>query len=215
MVNDQVPFISTITDVREVGLTGTADLAYWGRHVHEERLTPLDHNGRAAILLTAIASKFRGITFRELSISVLLADGGAFLAHAFNSSRPLAFAERVLFQTPYQLAALTVDEGLPARMEVSKKGRFLFGAAMGDHRPPSSEHDVVFDGPIYLPGGKIFHARLSGKGAIYPYHASDVVRFGSSADEPVFTRLRESGFVGHEWLVRAGAVHARSKTYKR
>ena len=91
-------YISTITDVREVALAGTADLAYWRERLRGEGLAPLDDDGRASLLLTAIESKFRGIPFRELSISVLLPGGGAFLAHAFNSSRLLAFAERMDMQ---------------------------------------------------------------------------------------------------------------------
>lgn len=213
-MNDRHSYISTINGVREVALAGTADLLYWRRQLQEEDLTLLDQDGRASLLLTAIEAEYRGILFRELSISVLLADDGAFLAHAFNSSRLLAFAERAFFQTPYHLVNLKVDEHLPARMEASRKGHVLFGAAMGDHRPPVSERDAVFDGPIYLPGGrKVFYARLSGAAAIYPFHTSDMVTFKS--DELIFDQLRESGFAGQEWLTRSGAVHARSKTYKR
>lgn len=211
-----ISYISTITGVREVGLRGTADLAYWRKQLQAERLAPLDENGRASLLLTAIESKFRGIPFRELSISVLLADGGAFLAHAFNSSRLLALAERAFFQTPYHLAELTIDEQYPARMGAAQAGRSLFQASMGDRRPPESEKDVVVDGPIFLPGGqKVFYARLSGMGDIFTYQASDSVTFAAGGSESIFDRLGESGFTGQEWLVRAGAVHARSKTYKR
>src|SRR5690606_28624144 len=88
-------YITTITDVREVALWATADLGYWRERLRDEDLLPFDDGGRAALLLTAIDSKFRGISFRELSISVLVGDGrSAFLAHAFSSSRLLAFAER-------------------------------------------------------------------------------------------------------------------------
>ena len=202
--------------MREVALAGTADLTYWRERLRGEGLTPLDDNGCASLLMTAIESKFRGLPFRELSISVLLDNGGAFLAQAYNSSRLLALAERAFFQTPYDLADLTINERLPARMGASKAGRALFDASMGNHRPPESEQDAVFDGPIYLPGGKkVFYARLSGRAAIYSYDASDKVTFDSHAGELVFSQLGESGFAGREWLVRAGAVHARSKTYNR
>ncbi len=217
-MNDRHSYISTINDVREVALAGTADLVYWRRQVQEEDLTLLDQDGRASLLLTAIEAKFRGIPFRELSISVLLADGGAFLAHAFNSSRLLAFAERAFFQTPYHLADLTLNEQYPARMAASKAGHTLFTASMGGLRPPQSEQDVVFEGPIYLPDrGLVFYARLSGTAAIYPYEATDTVTFGPRLDEKtvIFSQLRRSGFAGREWLVRSGAVHARSKTFKR
>ncbi len=215
-MNHRTGFISTITGVREVALSGSADLSYWRQQLQGEGLTPLEQNGRASLLLTAIEAKFRGLPFRELSISVLLEDGGAFLAHAFNSSRLLALAERVFFQTPYHLAELALNEQFPARMGVARAGRPLFSASMGDPRSPEREHDALFDGAIYLPGGqKVFYARLSGMAALYPYHLSDNVTFAPGAGEQIFDRLSESGFAGTEWLVRAGAVHARSRTYKR
>ncbi|RIK14702.1 MAG: hypothetical protein DCC51_15530, partial [Anaerolineae bacterium] len=121
-VSDRNAYISTITGVREVALTGTADLASWSARLRAMNLVPYNDNGRASLLLTAIEARFRGIPFREMSISVVVSDdgganvGGAYLAHAFNSSRLLAFAERAFFRTPYHLAVLTATEQLPARI---------------------------------------------------------------------------------------------------
>ena len=209
-------YISTISDVREVALAGVADLDYWCDYLRPEALVPFEDDGRASLLLTGIESKFRGIPFRELSVSVLVEGGGAYLAQAFNSSRLLAFAERVFFQTPYRLAGLGVDEHLPARMEVARGGHTLFEARMGSQRPPARREDPVFEGPIYLPGSrKVFFARLSGAAGIYPFDPTDRVTIASGSSGTLFTQLLESGFAGVEWLVRAGAVHARSKTYNR
>ena len=66
-----VAYISTITDVREVTLRGTADLVYWRDCLQREGLAPYDEDGRAALLVTAIESKFRGIPFREMKLAVL------------------------------------------------------------------------------------------------------------------------------------------------
>ncbi len=209
-----IAYISTITDVREVALRGTADLAYWRDHLRPEGLAPFDEDGRAALLVTAIESKFRGIPFREMSISVVLQNGGAFLAHAFNSSRLLAFAERAFFQTPYHLARLDMDERLPAWMAVDDGA--AFSARMGNKSGPGEPADELFEGPIYLPGGrKVFHARLSGAGVRYPFAADDVLDLRPEPNTPIFARLVESGFAGQAWLLRAGAVHARSKTFAR
>ena len=215
-------YLSTIENVREVGLMITADLAYWRDALREETLTPYNDAGRAALTLTAIEAGFRGIPFRELSISVLVSDdggatpAGAYLARAYNSSRLLAFAERVLFQTPYHLAQLTMDERLPARMSVSRGERVLFSAQMSDKATPGREEDALFDGPIYLPGGRqVFYARLSGMGQRYAFDASDRMTIERSPDDPIFGQLIDSGVKGREWLVRVGAVHARSKTYRR
>ena len=216
------PFISTVTDVREVALAATAELAYWRGKLRAERLVPYEDDGRASLLLTAIESKFRGIPFRELSISVLVSnDGGAtpagaYLAHAYNSSRLLAFAEQIFFQTPYHLAQLTMDERIPARIGMSRDERVLFSARMGDRTAPDGEEDALFDGPIYLPGGRqVFYARLSGRGQRYAFDAADQMTIERSPNDPIFGQLIDSDVKGREWLVRAGAIHARSKTYRR
>ncbi len=207
--------ISTITGVREVGLRGTAELAYWQDTLRSEGLAPLAEGGRAVLMLAAIDATFRGIPFRELSISVALTDGGAFLAHAYNSSRLLAFAERVFFQTPYHLAELTVRERPPARLGVARGGRAVFDARMGDERPPARREEMLFDGPIYLPGGRRhFFARLSGAADVFPFDATDTVTFASQSPGTIFGRLRESGFTGREWQLRSTAVHARTRTFE-
>jgi hypothetical protein len=214
-------YISTIRDVREVALRGTADLAYWRDRLRPEGLTPFDENGRASLLLTGIEAKFRGIPFRELSISLQVSEdgatpSGAFLAYAFNSSRLLALAERVFFQTPYHRARLTVDEKTPARLGIALGNNTLFAARMDSPRPPSRREAVLFDGPIYLPGSRhVFYARLSGPADVYPFQPEDSASIVPNAKAPIFAGLLESGFKGTEWLARAGAVHARSRTYRR
>lgn len=221
-VSDRNAYISTITGVREVALTGTADLASWSARLRAVNLVPYNDNGRASLLLTAIEARFRGIPFREMSVSVVVSDdgganvGGAYLAHAFNSSRLLAFAERAFFRTPYHLAVLTATEQLPARIGVSASGRGLFEARMGAKTTPIRREDPVFEGPIYLPGGEeVFYAHLSGSAEIYPFDSGDSLTINPHPDAPIFAQLVESGFAGSEWMVRSDAIHARSKTYKR
>jgi hypothetical protein len=216
------PYISTITNVREVALMGAADLPYWRDRLQPEGLTPFVEDGRAALLLTAIESKFRGIPFRELSVSIRVSDedgaasGGAFLAYAFNSSRLLSLAERILFQTPYHLADLTVDENMPASMAVSVEGRTLFSARMTSSATLAQEENSLFEGPIYLPGGtSLFYARLSGASRIYHFDLLDTVTINPRENDTIFAQLIESNFRGKAWLLRAGAVHVRSKTYRR
>lgn len=210
-------YITTITDVREVALWATADLGYWRERLRDEDLLPFDDGGRAALLLTAIDSKFRGISFRELSISVLVGDGrSAFLAHAFSSSRLLAFAERTLFQTPYQLAHIEVDERVPARMSATIRGGVAFSARMGSREGSGEPADELFEGPIYLPGGhKVFYARLSGAGVRYPFTGEDALEMRPTPAAPIFAHLVASNVAGREWFMRTGAIHARSNTVAR
>lgn len=210
-----ITYISTITAVREVALSGAADLLYWRDQLRPARLVPYDDNGRASLLLTAIESRFRGIPFRELSIAVRVGDGGdAYLAHAFNSSRLLAWAERVFFQTPYHLAELAVAERAPAGFSVAAEGQTLFSASMSADVAAAPASETVWQGAIYLPGGgKVFYARLSGPAAVYPWGQADRLTINPPPGENIFRRLVESGFAGREWLVRPAGVHARSRTF--
>jgi hypothetical protein len=125
-------------------------------------------------------------------------------------------AERIFFQTPYHLAQLTVDETIPARMEMAGDGRVLFSACMAARNAPDREESPLFEGPIYLPGGRnVFYARLSGAARIYSFDALDMVVFEPRANVAVFAQMVESNFRGQGWMVRAGAVHARSRTYQK
>src|SRR5262249_38325691 len=103
-----VRFVAELTNVREVSLHGTADLAFWKGRLAKEDLHPAEHDGRAEVLIVAAEARFRGVRFRELNFSVLVAgheegvrSDGAYLVQAFNSCRLFAFCERVFFSTPY------------------------------------------------------------------------------------------------------------------
>jgi hypothetical protein len=211
------PYLSTLTGVREVALAGVANLAYWRDQLQPARLVPWDDGGRASVLLTAIDARFRGISFRELSIAVRVGDGrDAYLAHAFNSSRLLALAERVFFQTPYHLAAPVVDERAPAGFSVSAGGQTLFSARQRANVGPAPPASVEWQGAIYLPGGdKVFYAWLGGPAVVYPWAAGDQMTITPPAGDNIFRQLVESNFEGREWLARPAAIHARSRTYRR
>ncbi len=101
-------------------------------------------------------------------------------------------------------------------MTVSAGSRRLFSARMGARRAPERHEDVVFEGPIYLPGGeKVFFARLSGAADVFAFDSTDLLTIEPGPGTTIFSRLLESGFTGREWLVRAGAVHARSRSYQK
>ena len=59
-----------ISPVREVTLVGTADLSFWTDRLRTEKLRPADHDGQAQLYISAVASRFKGIPFREVSISI-------------------------------------------------------------------------------------------------------------------------------------------------
>lgn len=216
-----VPYTAVISPVRETILIGAADLACWRGYLRPERLEPFEEGDRASLLVTAMESKFNGIPFRELTFSVRVGDGNAvYLAHAFNSSRLLGFAERTLFRTPYAYGPVELRDGARGLVRAGEGASAAFEARMGADAAPSARRDEVYEGPIYLPGngrepGEMFYARLEGEAAIYPFDpARDGVVIRPEA-APVFRQLAESGFTGVEWRLRENAVHSRSKTYRR
>jgi hypothetical protein len=225
-----------LNHVREVSLSGTADLSFWKDWLKNEDLAPAERDGKAQILVVAADSKFKGVKFREVSFSVLVSnheDGGrreaAFLVRAFNSSRFFAFCERVLFSTPYFHAGARVSAACPASIQLTMQNEVIFEAEMraGDSatkREPSHSGEVGWAGPVYLPKvgrkkdrqGKLFLARIRGVTQTYPFlPEQDCVSMVQSQEDGIFRALVESGFAGREWAIREDATHAKSKTYAR
>src|SRR5262245_47766392 len=83
-------YIAQLRDVREVALLGTANLQWWTDKLRSEDLSPAAEAGRAVVLISGIASRYMGLSFRELIIAVFTASSaedsgrdGAYLVHAF------------------------------------------------------------------------------------------------------------------------------------
>lgn len=226
-----VKYIAEVVNVRELGLTGSADLAFWTKWLEPQGLEPIDHDGSARLMFTAVDAKWMGVRFRELSIGAVVRgelggeqQDGLHLLHAFNSSRLYAFCERRLLRTPYDHADVRVDVRLPASMHVgrSKSGALLANMSGEAERTPSSSADECWEGPIYLPrdGNRPkapstwFRAKLAGQTERYPFLAPDTVEFSPATGHPVLTALIESEFVAKEWSIRQSATHCRTKTFK-
>jgi len=218
-----VRYVAVIAPVREVILAGSADLAWWRERLGREALHPYDDGGRASLLLSATASSFRGLPFREFSVSVAVserADGathdGVYLAQAYNSSRLLAFTEQLFFRTPYVPAGIQVTERPPVTMAVSRGEVGLFAASLAEGTPRANVEAQEWEGPIFLPGGKaVFYARLAGATDVYPFTTADTVSIRPDENDEALRQLVECGFVGREWRVRATATHARTRTHRR
>jgi hypothetical protein len=230
-----VRFVAELTNVREVSLLGTADLAFWKGRLAKEDLLPAERDGRAEVLIVAAEARFRGVRFRELSFSVLVAgheegvrSDGAYLVQAFNSCRLFAFCERVFFSTPYYPGDVRVSALVPASIQLARSGEVIFRAEMGANlsaprREPSRNGEEGWDGPVFLPpkrgkdrSGKLFYACIRGQTQTYPFlPPTDAVTIRPSPGSEVLQALLDSHFVGREWAVRADATHAKSKTYKR
>jgi hypothetical protein len=240
-----VKYVAELTGVREVSLLGTADLGFWKDALAPESLVAAERDGRAQVMIIAADARFRGIGFREVSFSVLVAPPGdvpgdvagdvpgrdaAYLVAAFNSRRLFALSERVFFSTPYRHADIDVSPAPPVSIRIRRRGEVLFEARRSDAVVPagnvvdgSGEPANGWEGPVFVPSdrrsatgrGRYFIARIGGDARRRAFAGEDSVAIAPSGDDGVFKALRDSEFVAREWSVRADATHAKSKTYKR
>jgi hypothetical protein len=220
---------TTVRDVREVALVGGAGLAPWSEALAPEGLRPLPVDGRAEITLLASAATYMGVRFRELALCVTLAQptresalAGAWMARAWNSVRFFAFVERARFRTPYELAEVAVDSGLPASFGASRQGSPLLRARMAARPTESEPGDDTWEGTVFLPRpdgsrdplGKLFFVRLRGVSRVHPWAPDDVLEIGDARDAAL-DLLARSDFRPHAWRIRNGAEHSRSRSYAR
>jgi len=224
-------YIAALDQVLEVSLRGTADLAFWRARLEPEGLFPTPDDGqRARIWISGANSRFRGVHFRELSVTVHVSlnedaktANGIFLPQAFNSSRLFTFFERHWFHTPYDRADVEVD-AKPFRMNARARADVLIEAALGDTElgPFESDPTETWEGPIYLPAAgslsgakrRHFFARLEGTTISRPFMTDrDQFVIHPTPRFPVLDWLLESRFQGEAWAIRPVAQHARSKTF--
>lgn len=220
---DRIRYTAEIANVREVTLHGTADLGFWRPLLQPHGLLPDATGGAAHLVISATALVWKSLSFRELIVTVATCTDrdqpqpdSFYLAHAFNSSRILAWAERRLFNTPYTHADIQLNTSAPL-IGVGHGSQPLFSAQMAEIKAPATPLHEDWNGPVFLPGraGKYFFVVLSGEQAIYPFAAADRLEIAPAADEPVFQWLRESHFTPTEWRICTSATHKRSKTYRR
>jgi hypothetical protein len=227
-----IKYTAVLKHVREVALSGTADLTFWKDRLQQQNLLPAERDGRARVLIIAAAGNFAGIRFQELSFSILLSrttdaggDDGAYLLQAFNSSRFFAFCERTFFSTPYLFGTVEVSTGSPVSIKVVDGPEVVFRAEMqaasAVTRESSFRQTDGWEGPVYLPkvgrkrdSQRHFFARISGATKVYPFlHATDSVTISRSHGGEALQSLIDSNFIATEWAVREDATHSKSKTY--
>lgn len=230
-------WVAEITRVRDVSLLGAADLTYWKERLEKEELLPLEKDGRAQIMIIAAEARFKGVSFKELSFSILISardtkvkQNYAYLIQAFNSRRLFAFCERAFFATPYELGDVRVAASFPASIQLANAGDLLFqaemhrGAAAAPQRSPTHCGEAGWEGAVFLPLNrrgdnpqrKQFFTRIRGYAKTYPFlHAIDSCSIRPRPGNAVLESLIASQFDGEEWIIREDATHAKSKTYKR
>jgi hypothetical protein len=226
-----IKYVAEIDQVHEVSLRGEALVEPWTAELAALGLQAVRSSNRVAMMLSSTSARFRGMRFREFSISVLAreVDTGAegwYLAHAFNSSRFFAWVERTMFATPYYFGAIEVKAMAPARVHVSA-GNGVISVSMAsdtDGRHPIRSGPESWAGPLFLPTRtktsaaprNWFYARLSGNADVYAFSpGKDEVTIAPAPQWPALAQLAAADFQGTEWLLRTSAVHAKSRTYQR
>lgn len=229
-------FHVVVSPVREVSLVGAANLCYWRDKLAMHDLHPSEADGQATMMLSACEARFKGIRFRELSISVFVARepgsptrDGVLLLRAFNSIRFFAWVERTLFATPYYFQRIALSPDVPAFLRLGDARQPVFEAAMGD-RPVSEPHRLNaathgdWQGPIFLPdlrdasrpASRLFFATLTGECQMLAFDGGhDRFRLGPSASDPFVPLLTAAKFEPREWILRTAATHGKSKTIHR
>lgn len=224
---EPISYAAQITNVREVALHGAADADYWRAALQPYRLWPHAAAGAAQLAIGATALTWGGLAFRELIVTLPVCTApdrpqpdGFFLAFAFNSARLLAWAERALFQTPYEHQAVSLDTGAPA-LALLQRGRPLVRAQMATPHPRPTTGAAAGRSLVFLPsrspqrGRRHFFAAISGAQTIYPFTpGADRVEIAPPADHPIARALSESRFTAQEWRISTDATHARSRTYR-
>ena len=224
MPSTSIQYAADLDNVKEVTLQGTADLSFWEAVLRKERFFPYQEADKAVLLLSATDAKWKRFKFREFVISVGVCFeehgthlDGYYLPHAFNSSRLLAFSERMFFRTPYFQGDIQLESRCPVSIKLQDRTDVLLRAAVSVSDTPTTVEYQEWQGPIFLPNnsGKFF-AVLAGETDHYPFSPqTDRFELKPSSRYEIFQQLIESNFVGTTWSLRNNARHAKSKTYKR
>lgn len=221
-----VPYVATIDRVREITIVGKSDLAFWRRRLAGERLVPGDVGGHAESVVTVTLGRWAGLAFREVILAVRVSgDPGGHgsdrlaihLAHAFNSSRFLAFMERTFFRTPYLPADVTCETPSLRGFRVVEGPRTVLAGELPASARRIDPDPQLWEGPIFLTGGKErFFARLSGVTETFegPGGCLLIDASGYGAAHPM-RAFADAGFEPLRWSTRSDATHARSRTVAR
>ncbi len=226
----QIKWTAQVPNVVEVSLFGQADLDYWSTKLAPEHLLPIDHNKKAQILIITGDARFRGVRFREISVSVLARrqgdpTDGAFLTQAWNSSRFFAWCERTFFKTPYVHAHVDISASDDRTLIQLADGQTtLFRAELrsphSTHRQPAAHSPGGWSGPIFIPSRKPndspkhYFARLHGLTETYPFLPDTAsLTLNPTPQSSSLQSLLNSHFTPTHWEIRRNATHARSKTF--
>lgn len=211
------PYVTIVEPVLEVTLICRGDAAPWRQSLVREGISLPPQQEEVEIILSAVETKYMGVIFRELSVSLRLDDTQVFLVHAFNSNRFFAWVERAWFRTPYYYGKLVVA---PHYIQLSDNGqphleaRLAESAAALECRTESNEWQIRLPAALRKESSKVhyFNARLEGDTQYYATLPNPpMLVFGSGLPASLLP-LQASKLMVEKWLVRERAKHSKSQT---
>ena len=223
-----IRYVAEPKHVRDVTLTGSADLGFWSDYLNAEELAPVRRGDGAQVVIVAAEMVYLGLRFTEVSFSVRAvltqnrSSAGMRLLYAFTSSRIFAWCERTIFTTPYGHGECHVSVHSPPSVRLDVNGTRVLNAEMSSVTSLATRAgDESWEGPVFLPprvtanDSRLFFGRLRGHTVVYPFSSGDRFDIEPSAGGRVLQSLVDSRFHPQEWVVRADATHGKSKTYRR
>jgi len=217
-------YAAIIDKVHEVTLWGKASFDFWRNFLKGCDLFPYNDNDNAVVVISAINSKFKGIKFSELSVSIKVSysengstDDGFYLIRAYNSIRFFAWVERNIFKTPYYTGKIILNNAVPAKLELTSGGTKRLEFEMENNNACMEEKFEQLEFKVSLPDNgerKYFYASIEGITETYNFSRGDIFKIADNAGG-VWEMLKESGFLPLTWYIRKSAIHKKSKTFKR
>jgi len=217
-------YAAVINNVHEVTLWGSAKLNFWKEHLKNFDFYPYVENRKAVIIISAINSKFKGIKFSELSVSLKISfaqngkgDDGFYLFQAYNNVRLFSFIERKIFKTPYYTGKIILNNNIPPKLTLTANGLVILEFEMGNKKTLNEVKVEQHEFKILLPGNgekNYFHANLEGMTYSFNFTPNDKIIINENA-EGVWKLLKESGYTPLTWKIRNDSIHRKTKTFTR
>ena len=207
----------TVAPVAELCLDGVGPLDRWD-HLSALGLSAVAVNGQANLSLCVTRARFGGRWFSEAIFTVAVEGPqgpGAYLVAAHNSIASYARVERRRNLSPYTHGQIFFSDD-PALASLLIRGADGVEALQAQNGgPPLAPTSAPgFEGPIYLPSGGHFYARLGPSSASAPFEPGEdtLTIMPGAGQSAVASALAEAGFVPTGWRGSQTNEHAKTRT---
>ena len=207
----------SVSPVAELCLDGVGPLDRWSQ-LSALGLRAVDVNGQASMSLCVTRARFGGRWFSEATFAVAVEGPqgpGVYLAAAHNSVASYARVEQRRNLSPYTHGQIffSDDPALASLLLRSAEGVEALKATNGG--PPLSPTSAAgFEGPIYLPSGGHFFAKLGPSEGSAPFEPDEdtLTILPGAEHSAVASALTAAGFTPTGWRGSQASTHAKTRT---